>query len=316
MSEFRFGSKLNHYRKQLENLYGAQNESLLQAIISSAAIHIQHESSFDNWNGGTFGHVLKLFIGNDLYSKISSFEHRDDLATRICIDVNKASTSIVNENIDTVYIELIDTSDTEFISAIQPNDLIGLTSETTYLWKSDHLKLFVSHKDTHKAVVSQLASELERYGVSCFVAHDDIEPTEQWQKEIEKALRSMDVFLAFLTDDFSSGNWTNQEVGFAIARGIPIIPLKMPKLDPYGFMGIYQGIQGDPDSISKTADLIFDTLSKKVDSNGTIKRAIIAAFVNSKSYFDSDENFKRLQQIPKLVDEDIQTLVEGYNKNN
>jgi hypothetical protein len=62
---------------------------------------------------------------------------------------------------------------------------------------------------------AKLKEELGRFGVSAFVAHEDILATRKWQNEIENAHRSMDAFAALMTDDFHDSDWTDQEAGFA-----------------------------------------------------------------------------------------------------
>lgn len=112
------------------------------------------------------------------------------------------------------------------------------------IWKRNCLKLFISHRDTHKAEARRLADALEAYGISAFVAHDTIEPMTTWQHEIEKGLQTMEVMLAFVTDDFEKSVWTNQEVGYALGKGAPIIPVKFEHKDPPGFIGSKQALKG------------------------------------------------------------------------
>jgi len=77
-----------------------------------------------------------------------------------------------------------------------------------YLWGGDpkHTRMFISHRAEYKGQVAKLAESLGAYDVFCFVAHEHIEPNKKWQKEIEKALNSMEVFLAFITDGFLKVN--------------------------------------------------------------------------------------------------------------
>ena len=88
-----------------------------------------------------------------------------------------------------------------------------------------------------------LKDELAIFGVSCFVAHKDIQPTKAWQDEIERALANMDGFVALMTVDFHDSDWADQEVGFALARGVPIIAVRLGR-NPYGFIGKFQGLPG------------------------------------------------------------------------
>jgi nucleoside 2-deoxyribosyltransferase len=86
-----------------------------------------------------------------------------------------------------------------------------------------------------KVETVDLAERLSEYGVTGFVAHEDIEPTKEWEEEIRLALTTCDALAALLRDGFRASTWTDQEVGFAIGRGILVVPIRMG-LDPYGFM--------------------------------------------------------------------------------
>lgn len=112
--------------------------------------------------------------------------------------------------------------------------------DLTRVWgSSQNIKVFISHRDTYKIHAHNIKKLLERIGISSFVAHDDISPTEEWQKEILIALQSMDIFLAYISNDFFASFWTNQEVGFALGRNIPILPFKV-NMDPNGFISNIQ----------------------------------------------------------------------------
>lgn len=103
------------------------------------------------------------------------------------------------------------------------------------------LRLFVSHVSTHKDKAKRLKTCLAPYAIDAFVAHEDIHPTLEWQQEIERALYGMHAFLAIHTPGFSQSIWTQQEIGFAVARGVKIISLKMGE-DPAGFISKHQAL--------------------------------------------------------------------------
>ena len=87
------------------------------------------------------------------------------------------------------------------------------------LWTNGYLRAFLSHKAEHKKEAAELKSSLTDFGISAFISNEDIEPTKEWQDEIELALSTQDVCVALLT---KSGNskWTDQEIGIAIGRGV------------------------------------------------------------------------------------------------
>jgi len=109
------------------------------------------------------------------------------------------------------------------------------------IWGNNKLRVFLSHKAEHKVETAKIQEELAAYGIASFVAHNDIEPTREWQDEIENALHTMDVLIALMTEGFQQSNWTDQEIGFALGRKKQVIAVRMGT-DPYGFIGRYQAV--------------------------------------------------------------------------
>lgn len=126
-------------------------------------------------------------------------------------------------------------------------------------WEPNHFRLFLSHLSSFKKQIGKLQSALAKYGISAFVAHVDIEPTKEWQDEIEAGLYSMDALAAILMPGFKESNWTDQEVGIAIGRGVLVIPV-IRGLDPYGFIGKFQGLQAAGKTVAQVARELFTIL--------------------------------------------------------
>lgn len=119
---------------------------------------------------------------------------------------------------------------------------IAAASQRPQIWAEDWpLRAFISHLSTEKQKATRLRDALSDYGISGFVAHEDIEPTQDWQVQIERALQNMEVFISMHTVDYSKSVWTQQEIGFAVARGIKVIALRMGE-DPKGFISKHQAI--------------------------------------------------------------------------
>jgi hypothetical protein len=118
-------------------------------------------------------------------------------------------------------------------------------------------RLFISHISQHRDKATRLKWCLHSFAINAFVAHDDIHPTLEWQSEIERALGTMDAFLAMHTDGFSESCWTQQEIGYAVCRRVKIISLKMGNEDPAGFISKHQALsrQGrSAEAIAKQVD--------------------------------------------------------------
>jgi TIR domain len=140
-------------------------------------------------------------------------------------------------------------------------------------WQNvSHFHLFVSHISEHKDKATRLKSCLHPYAIDAFVAHEDIHPTLEWQREIERALHVMDGFLAIHTPGFSQSCWTQQEIGFAVARGVKIISLKMGE-DPTGFISKQQALSRR----NRKAEEIAEEIDAILLADPTTREKIIAA---------------------------------------
>ena len=108
--------------------------------------------------------------------------------------------------------------------------------------RADH-RVFLSHKAEHRKEVSRIAERLEEFGLKTFVAHDDVPPTREWRDEILLALRSMTHFVGLITDDFHSGSWTDQEIGYAFSSSeVRRIFVRLSDVDPRGLAGFEQAV--------------------------------------------------------------------------
>ena len=63
-------------------------------------------------------------------------------------------------------------------------------------WGDGHFRLFISHLWEYRLFAGQIEAELRDFGISSFIAHKDIEPTQVWQSEIESALATCDAGVA------------------------------------------------------------------------------------------------------------------------
>ena len=124
------------------------------------------------------------------------------------------------------------------------------------IWEGkNELRIFISHISKDKDKALRLKDCLKPHGILGFVAHEDIEPTVLWQLEIERALAHMQCFISVHTVGFAGSNWTQQEVGFAVARRVKIIALKMGE-DPTGFIGKSQALARRRRTAEQIADEI------------------------------------------------------------
>ena len=99
-----------------------------------------------------------------------------------------------------------------------------------------------SHKD--RVLAGKIAALLKEKGIVVFLAHENIEVSEEWRKEIFKHLESDRVLLALLTPNHEKSVWANQEAGIMHGKGEKVIPLIVGKTEikKCGFLEALQGI--------------------------------------------------------------------------
>ena len=120
--------------------------------------------------------------------------------------------------------------------------VVAGATEPPLAWADPALfRLFISHISTEKDKAMRLRDCLRPYGIVGFVAHEDIEPTKEWEVELRRALHTMDALVSMHTPGFSKSNWTQQEIGFAIARSKKVIAFRMGE-DPTGFLSKEQAL--------------------------------------------------------------------------
>jgi hypothetical protein len=200
--EFELPKSIERHLAALSKLYEQEGKRQLQEIIVNAQVRVHEEWSTDSWNGGTYGHALYLVLPEPLFLRTA--RRKSDTETEVKNDLNKIS-NVPNEFIEEVFIEMEvgESGEWRKDSGLL---LMGMRAvspvATKRIWGEEGFRVFLSHKAEVKKETAELKDRLLLFGVSCFVAHEDIHPTKAWQDEIENALASMDGFVALLTEDF------------------------------------------------------------------------------------------------------------------
>ncbi len=304
-SPFELPKRIHHYLATISKIYAQHSEQHIQQLIVNAQVRVIEGTSFDNWNGGMNGHNVILTVPESVY--LSFIDNKRDIEEKIKDDLNKIQ-HVQDEFFDNVFIEMEDVdSDWRKASGMLVTQNRTISPDATRrIWGDDGFRIFLSHKSNFKSETANLKKELKFFGISAFVAHEDIHPTKAWQDEIENALTSMDGFVALMTPDFHESDWTDQEVGYAFARGVPIIAVRLGR-DPYGFLGKFQGLRTD---WSTAAVDIANVLIK----NDRMLNAYINALSNCPNWDQGNTLAKVLPSIEKLSVEQVDKLIKIYNE--
>jgi hypothetical protein len=307
-SKFEFPKNIDRYLATLSKIYDQDGKRQLHEIIVNAQIRIHEEWSYDNWNGGMYGHAVFLSLPDALF--LAMVKNKDDIQNQIKDDLNEIK-HIQDEYIDQVFVELEDTKDGEWrkeSGLLLPEKRVVPTHILERIWGTDGFRVFLSHRSNVKTETANLKIQLQLFGMSCFVAHEDIRPTKAWQDEIENALASMDCLVALMTPDFHESEWTDQEVGFAFGRGVPIIPVQLGK-NPYGFVGKFQALPGKWETAA-------EKIAKTLINNDRMFSAYVQALLKCPDWDSGNILAKVLPNIERLNEAQIDQLVTAYNQHN
>lgn len=178
------------------------------------------------------------------------------------------------------------------------------------IWPPGRIRVFFSHTAAYRDLVGSVAAALENWPFACFVAHEEIEPSLVWQEVIESALSTCQALVAFVTEDFRTSNWCDQELGWALGRGLVVIPVRLT-VDPHGFAG---SIQAVPSSLEMTAGETAERIASALTTavfRGTragsvllldpLTDAIVDQFSASPSFDLTRRRFEFVRRIPRAM---------------
>ena len=283
---------------------------------------------------------LEEYVSSNLFDKI------DEINTQVYNNfiyphILKALQMLDNKRIYAMYQGLFpEDAKKEFLEKVK---------KTQYYLSTDKLVLFFSHSKDVQLILN-IKHNLEKTGwIECFVAHEDInEGKEGWIEEIKKYLECCHCLVAFLSEDFKSSAYCEQELGFAVHRQIPIFPIKLDKQNnPYGFIHHIQATEFNTTrninilsnkiekwllnkkENQKLSQIAYSKLHKTVDtltnnflnsSNKTMAESVLEQLIKLKSdqiegYYINEiqKNWKQNNNIKKI--QDIEKKMTEFFKN-
>jgi len=306
MPEAVYPKPINEVIETLAEIFRHQGRSGIVELLKVAHARFD-QTDFDNWNGGTSTWALRLEVPVALFAEL------EPRITNIEKEIGSKFASFErlypNDHLGEVTITPVLAGATARGERMAPSE-----KEMQRRWPTGLFRLFLSHSSENKAEVAALGAELAILGIEAFVAHEDIEPSLEWQNEIELALRSMHALVALITPDFHARRWTDQEIGWALGRGVLVIPVRMGA-DPYGFIGKYQGTPGAFSQTKALAKSIVNTLLAKEQTHGEMRRSLVRAFANSNSYITTQALSKLIVAIEDFSDDEKEALRSACENN-
>ena len=198
--------------------------------------------------------------------------------------------------------ELIATTDSEAIpSSVVPRTHHGIVAFVSY-----------SHED--RKCAREVKFLLRETGMKVFLAHDDIETSEEWKNRIIAELKRCDLFVPLLSQNFRASKWAPQEAGFIASRpDVVIAPLSLDDTIPFGFFEHVQSKRLPSQRVS--CELLLVPLAKHFPR--TILPFLVKWAGEAGSFRCAEAGMRTLVPLfPDLTTEEAQALAEAAVGNN
>ena len=175
------------------------------------------------------------------------------------------------------------------------------------------MKVFLSYLIEYKNIAAKIKRILDDFGFQSFLAHEDIQPTQDWIKTILEYLNKTQVFLPILTRNFQKSEWVNQEIGYALAKNKLIIPMKID-IDPPGFLLKFQALKYNPHKRFPLSRML-QVIGKNQKSGGKLRDLLIEKFGQSGSWAEAGMNTQYLLSVNNYSEEQVLRIIEKTMSN-
>ena len=286
----------------VQELVSLEGKSELASYIVESnikTIFVMH----DNWNAGIDYYDMAISIPIQIFVRIRSKLTEEE---QIILDAFRDAIHGVDDSLRINEVKLVPSKSVSILDIPEADD--------DSMWKYNYYRLFISHLSKDKLRATYIKKLLLRYGIDCFVAHEDISPSKEWQIVIENALSSTDALCAILSPDFSKSQWCDQEVGVALGRRKLVIPINSG-VDPYGFIGKWQAIKTEGKSRIQVANAIFNVICTNDITRGGYLEKLINLIIGAKSPEEALQFMDVLERISSVEKKYIDTLYSHYRDN-
>lgn len=172
---------------------------------------------------------------------------------------------------------------------------------------------FLSYQTSDKAIAGKVKRLLATVKIGAFLAHEDIEVSEEWRLKIIEEIGKANIFICLISKNYLKSHWCDQESGIAVFRPeMTVVPLSIDGTNPTGFASSIQAVRVDPNNI--TLRHLLPAFLKN-DFNAGIQIAI-EILGRSHTFRSAEENFLFiLPHLSRMSDAQIKLLLHRSSTN-
>jgi len=175
------------------------------------------------------------------------------------------------------------------------------------------VRAFISYSHADRLYGAQAKTVLSEVGIDAFLAHEDLEVSDEWRECILAELRICDIFVPLLSTNFMASKWAPQEAGFIISRPeVAIAPLSIDGTTPFGFLSHVQSRLIPKDGITRA--LLVEPLGRRIPRK--ILPGLIQIASNAGSFRSAEARIAPLVPLfPIMTPDEAQTLADASVSN-
>jgi len=172
---------------------------------------------------------------------------------------------------------------------------------------------FISYAHVDREHGRQARNVLREVGIDAFLAHEDLETSEEWKNRILDELRRCDLFVPLLSKNFLASLWAPQEVGFIVSRPeVVVAPLSIDGTSPSGFVAHLQAGRVSKDGV--TRELLVEPIARRFPRK--IFPGLIRIAGEAGSFRSAESRMRPLVPLfPLFTKEEAQALAEAVVTN-
>jgi len=178
------------------------------------------------------------------------------------------------------------------------------------------IPIFLSHSTEDKEIAGMIKKKLDPFGIDVFLAHEDIEGGTDWTPRLHSEIKTCEIFIILLSTNYHASNFTDQELGMALAYGKPLIPISIDGTMPYGFMEKYQSMKCQPDITDMNIGKLLGLIMNFSDTGKEYIDLLIEKLSKSFTFATAGFWAQKLISYSKFTDSQINNLADAYIHNN
>lgn len=175
------------------------------------------------------------------------------------------------------------------------------------------MRAFISYSHDDRRHGAQAKTVLEEVSIEAFLAHEDLEVSEEWRTRILAELQECDIFVPILSESFLASKWAPQEAGYIASRpSVIIAPVSIDETTSPGFLSHVQSRRIPKGGI--TRELLVEPLARHRPRE--ILPRLIDFLAKAGSYRGAEARMKPLRPFfPTLTPEEAQALAAASVEN-